>query len=390
MTAPPCSFAPSLYRHGGDVSPVTARPRPVYGEAMKQLLALALLVLASAAPVLADEAPRQADFVIRDFHFRSGETLPQLRIHYRTLGAPRRDAAGRIVNAVLILHGTGGSGAQFIRPQFSGELFGPGQLLDTTRYFIILPDDIGHGASSKPSDGAHMRFPRYDYADMVEAEHRLVTEGLGVQQLRLIMGTSMGCMHAFMWAETWPQGARALMPLACLPAPIAGRNRLWRQMVIDTIKADPAWRGGDYQAQPPAGVREAEDILVIAGSAPHQMHQSLATNAEVDADLAGPVAHARGELDANDLIYALDSSRDYDPSAGLESITAPIMWINSADDFINPPELGIAERLAPRIPHGRFVLLPVSANTHGHGTHTWAVAWKGYLADLLARSEPSA
>jgi homoserine O-acetyltransferase/O-succinyltransferase len=353
---------------------------------MKTLIALALSLAAAASAALAQPEPRQADFVIHDFAFRSGERLPQLKIHYRTLGEARRDASGRIVNAVLILHGTGGSGTQFLRPQFAGELFGPGQLLDTSRYFIILPDDIGHGDSSKPSDGARMRFPKYDYADMVEAEHRLVTDGLGVAQLRLIMGTSMGCMHAFMWAETWPKAERAVMPLACLPASISGRNRLWRRMVIEAIEADPAWRGGDYQTQPPAGLREAEDLMVIAGSAPHQMRKSLPTNAAVEAYIDGTIAKSRAELDANDLIYQVDSSRDYDPSAGLESIQAQVMWVNSADDFINPPELGLAEQLVKRIPHGRFVRLPVSDNTHGHSTHTWAVAWKTYLADLLASS----
>jgi homoserine O-acetyltransferase len=358
---------------------------------MIKLLAALMTCALAGGTALAQDGPaawpvRQADFVLHDFAFRSGEHLAELRIHYRTLGAPRRDAAGRIVNAVLILHGTGGSGAQFLRPQFAGELFGPGQLLDVQRYFIILPDDIGHGASSKPSDGAHMRFPHYGYVDMVEAEHALVTRGLGVEQLRLVMGTSMGCMHAFQWAETWPQSSRAFMPLACLPTALVGRNRLWRRMVIEAIEADPAWRGGDYASQPAAGVREAEDILTIAGSAPHQMQKALPTPEAVDADLTGPLAAARAALDANDLIYALDSSRDYDPSARLEAITAPVMWVNSADDFINPPELGIAERMAPRIAHGRFVLLPISPLTHGHGTHTWAVAWKDRLAALLEQS----
>jgi homoserine O-acetyltransferase len=347
------------------------------------LLATLLAAQAPAAPPL---APAEADFVIPDFHFRTGETLPSLRIHYRTLGEPRRDRDGRIVNAVLILHGTGGTGAQFLRPQFAGELFGPGQPLDTARWFIILPDDIGHGGSSKPSDGARMRFPHYDYADMVEAEHALVARGLGVTRLRLLMGTSMGCMHAFMWAETWPQASAAVMPLACLPAPIAGRNRLWRRMVIAAIEADPAWRGGDYASPPAAGLREAEDLLAIAGAAPHQMRKTLATNADVDAYMAGPLAQARAALDANDLIYALDASRDYDPSPRLEAIVAPVLWVNSADDFINPPELGLAEQLAPRIARGRFVLLPVSPATHGHGTHTWAAAWKDRLITLLAES----
>lgn len=366
--------------------PVAGSEDAGYGLAMKTLIALALSFATAASAVLAQPAPRQADFTIRDFAFKSGERMPELRIHYRTLGEPRRDASGKIVNAVLILHGTGGSGAQFLRPQFAGELFGPGQLLDVSRYYIILPDDIGHGGSSKPSDGMRMRFPRYDYADMVDAEHRLVTEGLGVAKLRLIMGTSMGCMHAFMWAEAWPQAERAVMPLACLPAALVGRNRLWRRMLIDAIEADPAWRGGDYQVEPPAGLREAEDILVIAGSAPHQMRKSLPTNEAVEAYIDGTIARSRAELDANDLIYQVDSSRDYDPSPALGSIEAQVTWVNSADDFINPPELGLAPDLATRIPHGRFFLLPVSSVTHGHGTHTWAVAWKSYLADLLARS----
>jgi homoserine O-acetyltransferase len=359
---------------------------------MIRILAAVLALFALAASARAEAPapplePREADFVIKDFQFRSGESLPQLRLHYRTLGMPRRDASGAIVNAVLILHGTGGSGAQFLSPQFADELFHPGQLLDVGRFFLILPDDIGHGGSSRPSEGAHMRFPKYDYADMVEAEHRLVVEGLGVKQLRLLVGTSMGCMHAFLWAETWPQGARALMPMACLPAPLVGRNRLWRRMVIEAIEADPAWQGGDYGAQPTAGVREAEDLLVIAGGAPHQMQVQLGSIEAIEAYMTGPEAKARGTVDANNLIYALDASRDYDPSSGLERITAPVMWINSADDFINPPELGIAEKMAPRMKRGRFVLLPISAATHGHGTHTWAAAWRPYLAQLLAESE---
>ena len=328
----------------------------------------------------------QADFSLHDFHFQSGETLPLLRIHYRTLGSPHRDPAGRIDNAVLVLHGTGGSGTQFLRPQFAGELFGPGQPLDAGKYFIVLPDDIGHGNSSKPSDGLRARFPHYDYDDMVRAEHALVTDGLGVRQLRMVMGTSMGCMHTFLWGEKWPEASRALMPLACLPVAIAGRNRIWRRMVIEGIEADPAWRGGDYQSEPAQGLRTAKDILVIAGSAPRQMQKTMPTPTDVDRYMTGTLAKAYDDLDANDLIYQVDSSRDYDPSADLQKITAPVMWVNSADDFINPPELGVAEQEAPRLPHGRFVLLPVSDLTHGHGTHTWAAAWKSYLVALLAES----
>jgi homoserine O-acetyltransferase len=370
------------------------------GVALALGLGLASAALAqpapAAAPLPAYGEPQEADFVMRDFHFRSGETLPELRLHYWTFGTPTRDASGRITNAVLILHGTGGNGHSLIRPQFAGELFGPGQLLDDSRYFIILPDDIGHGKSSKPSDGMHMRFPRYDYADMVEAEHRLVTEQLGISRLRLIMGTSMGCMHAFMWGEIYPQGMDALMPLACTPDPIAGRNRLWRRMVIDVIEHDPAWNGGDYTSEPVEGLRGAEDLQIIAGSAPQQMLKALPNNAEVDAylkhnmdlDLGGPGADPKDLIDADDLIYQVDSSRDYDASANIEAIEAPVMWINSADDFINPPELPIANREAPRLKKGRFVLLPIGPNTHGHGTHTWAVAWKDYLYQLLEESGP--
>jgi homoserine O-acetyltransferase len=329
---------------------------------------------------------RETDFVLHDFRFQSGERLPELRLHYRTLGAPVRDTSGRVTNAVLILQGTGGSGAQFLRPQFAGELFGPGQLLDAQKYFIILPDDIGHGASSKPSDGLRARFPHYDYDDMVRAEHALVTEGLGIGQLRLVMGTSMGCMHSFMWAEMWPGAERAVMPLACLPIAIAGRNRLWRRMIIKEIQRDPAWNGGEYKSEPSHSLSAAADILAIAGSAPAAMQKTMSSPAAVDRYIDGPLAESTAALDANDLIYQIDSSRDYDPSAGMESIQAAVMWVNSADDFINPPELGIAEREAARIRLGRFVLLPISDLTHGHGTHTWASAWKGYLAELLART----
>ncbi len=338
----------------------------------------------AAAPVF---ATHEGDFVIADFHFASGETLAKLKLHYMTLGTPTRNAAGAVTNAVLILHGTGGSGKQFLAPQFAGELYRPGQPLDARRYFIILPDDIGHGESSKPSDRMRAAFPRYGYADMVEAEHALVTRGLGVAHLRLIMGTSMGCMHAFMWGERWPGGLDALMPLACLPVAIAGRNRLWRSMIVEAIKSDPAWMGGAYAVQPRQGLIAAADILAIAGSAPAQMQKAMPTAAVSGAWLKAYLARILPELDANDLIYQVESSRDYDPSADLDKIAAPVMWINSADDFINPPELGIAEREAAKLRRGRFVLLPIGEATHGHGTRTWAAAWKAYLVELLKQSE---
>ncbi len=356
-------------------------------------IALFLCVVAGGAWAAADPpaghdwpGPVSADFSIPDFTFGSGEHLAALRIHYMTIGAPHRNARGEIDNAVLILHGTGGSGAQFLRPFFADELYGKGQPLDASRYFIILPDDIGHGGSSKPSDGLHARFPHYDYADMVAAEHALVTRGLGIHKLRLVMGTSMGCMHAFMWGETYPDEVQALMPLACLPTAIVGRNRLWRDMLVDAITSDPAWNGGDYQIEPVQGLTTAEDILTLAGSAPLVMQRQFDTPEKVEAYIRGPVAAARRAVDANDLIYQVESSRDYDPSPRLEAIRAPVMWVNSADDFINPPELGIAQALAPRLARGTFVLLPISPLTHGHGTHTWAAAWKDRLIALLAES----
>ena len=328
----------------------------------------------------------EGDFVLHDFKFRSGEQLAQLRLHYRALGKPARDAAGHVTNAVLLLHGTGGSGEQFLAPQFAGELFGPGQPLDLTRFFIIAPDGIGHGHSSKPSDGMHAHFPQYDYDDMVAAQHLLLTEGLAVDHLRLLFGTSMGCMHSFVWGETYPSFADALMPMACLPVQIAGRNRVWRKMLMDAIRNDPDWKDGEYRVEPKQALRTAQDLLIIAGSAPVLMQKQLATRDAADNYVAESVEPLVAGLDANDLLYQVNASRNYDPSLRLEEITAPVMWINSADDFINPPELGIAEKQGARLKNSKFVLLPISEETRGHGTHTWAIAWKQYLIQLLAQT----
>jgi homoserine O-acetyltransferase len=337
------------------------------------------LLVAAALPVRAAES----DFIVRDFRFRSGEARPELRLHVLTLGSPARDARGAITNAVLILHGTGGSGRQFLAPQFAGELYGPGAPLDTTRYYVVLPDGIGHGRSSKPSDGFRMRFPRYTYDDMVAAHHRLLTEHLGVRHLRLVMGTSMGGMHTWVWGETHPEFMDALMPLACQPVAIVGRNRLWRSMLMDAIRSDPDWKGGEYTSSPRAGLREAAGLLILAGSAPIQMQNTLATRDSVDRFLERSLATRMAALDANDLLYQVDASRNYDPSPGLERIQAPVVFVNSADDFINPPELGIAEREIRRVKRGRFVLLPASEQTRGHGSHTWAALWKHHLEGLL-------
>jgi homoserine O-acetyltransferase len=329
--------------------------------------------------------PAEADYVIHNFKFRSGETLPELRMHYATYGSPQRDANGRVTNAVMVLHGTGGSGQQFVRAEFAGELFGAGQLLDSSKYFIILPDNVGHGKSSKPSDGLHARFPHYDYDDMVAAQHALLTDGLKVDHLRLLMGTSMGCMHSWVWLETYPSFMDAAMPLACLPVQIAGRNRVWRKMLMDSIRTDPGWNNGEYKQQPRA-IYTALDLLLIAGSSPLQMQAKYPTRDQADDYLADYIKTRATNLDANDLLYAVDASRNYDPSPKLEQIVAPVMFVNSADDFINPPELGIAEREITRVKGGRFALLPISEQTRGHGTHTIAAVWKQYLGQLLTES----
>jgi homoserine O-acetyltransferase len=338
----------------------------------------------SSAPV-----PHEADFVIHNFRFQSGETLPEVRMHYTTFGSPMKDARGRTTNAILVLHGTSGTGHQFLRPIFAGVLFGPGQLLDANKYYIILPDNIGHGKSSKPSDGMHAHFPQYDYADMVSLQHELVEKGLGVDHLRLVMGTSMGCMHSWIWGETYPTEMDALMPLACLPVQIAGRNRIWRKMVINGIRQDPEWKNGDYSSEPLTALEVSADFLLIAGSAPLQMQQELPTRDATDKYLEETIKRIRADLDANDFLYAVNASRDYDPSSKLGLIQAPVMFINSADDFINPPELGIAEREIKQVKKGRFVLLPTSEKTHGHGTHTWAAVWQQYLKELLDQSSPA-
>lgn len=351
------------------------------------LLASGPLAVAQNAANASPQWPtHEGDFVVRNFHFRDGETLQNLRLHYTTLGTPERDAQGRVTNAVLIMHGTGGTGHQFLRPVFAGVLFGPGQLLDSSKYFIILPDDIGHGKSSKPSDGLRMHFPKYDYADMVQGEYDLVTEGLHVNHLRLVMGTSMGCMHTWMWGERHPQFMDALMPLACLPVQIAGRNRMTRKMITDLIQGDPTWDEGNYKSEPINGLRAAVDVEMLMVSAPLYWQTKYPTRDDADTFLETSLTDRLKGLDANDMLYAFNASRDYDPSPELGKITAPLVAVNSADDFVNPPELHIDEKLILKVPHGRFVLLPITDETRGHGTHTLAAIWRNYLAELLTES----
>jgi homoserine O-acetyltransferase len=347
------------------------------------LFAVAAVSLGRAAQY---PAPLEAEFVLHDFKFRSGETLPELRVHFRTLGTPQRDATGRVTNAVLIMHGTTGSGAQFLAPVFANELFGPGQPLDAAKYFIILPDGIGHGNSSRPSDGLHAKFPHYGYLDMVDAQYRLLTEGLQVNHLRLVMGTSMGGMHTWLWGELHPDFMDALMPLASLPTQIAGRNRAWRRLAIDAIRHDPEWQGGEYKTQPQS-LRTGAEMLYLMSSNPVLRQAEAPTLAKADAALDAFVANYFKTGDANNYLYALEASYDYDPNPGLEKILAPLLAVNSADDLINPPELGILEREIKRVPHGRAVVIPLSDQTRGHGSHTVAALWKNELLRLLAETE---
>ncbi len=380
--------------------------RGLPGAALLLLLATGATAPAAAQPAQAQplQAPPQAqplqsplpaglrslegDYVIPNFRFASGEALPELRLHFTTLGKARRDEHGRVTNAVLLLHGIGSSGRSFLAPRFAGVLFGKGQLLDATRYYIIIPDAIGHGASSKPSDGLHAHFPQYNYEDMVSAQYALLTQSLSVDHLRLILGTSMGCMHTFLWTEHYPGFMDAAMPLACLPVPIAGRDRVWRDLVMDSIRTDPEWLDGEYRSEPMQALHAAAGFLLIAGSAPIQMQAALPTRDAADEFLKVYLDREIPELDANDLLYQIGASRDYDASVGLEKIQARLTWINSADDFINPPDLGIAEPEVKKIKNARFILLPASDQTHGHGTHNWPAVWQQYLGELLAATQP--
>ncbi len=318
-------------------------------------------------------APKEADFVLHGFQFHDGGRMPDLKIHYTTFGTLHGD------NAVLIMHGTGGTGHQFVSDRFAGVLFGPGQLLDASRYFIVLPDGIGHGRSSKPSDGLNEKFPHYDYDDMVTADYRLLTEGLGVKHLRLVMGTSMGGMQTWMWGEKYPDFMDALMPLASAPVQIAGRNRFFRRMMIDALRNDPV-----------NGLRTAIYILTIMTSSSLQLQKDAPTRDQAD-KLFDETIQKRMQANPSgiDLLYQVDSSRNYNPEPDLEKIRAPLIAINSADDVVNPPELGILERTIERVKHGRFVLLPITDQTRGHGTHSLPAIWQEYLAELLKMSEPA-
>lgn len=346
------------------------------------MLVVILLAARGAAAQAPFPAPVERDFVARDVRFESGETAPVITLHYRTIGTPRKDADGVVRNAVLILHGTGGSGGGFVSPGYAGLLFGTGQLLDAGRYFIILPDNVGHGQSSKPSDGQHMRFPRYRYTDMVRLQHRLVTEGLGLSHLRLVMGTSMGAMHAWMWGYMYPTFADGLVPLASNPVEIAGRNRVWRKLLVDAIVNDATWQGGEY-TEPPKGMANALGFLLMATSTPRLWQKDFGTAKAADAWLADQITTRLKTTDANDTIYHFRASEDYDPSPHLDQITAPLLAINSGDDFVNPPELPMMQALIGKVKRGKFVLIPASDETRGHGTHSRPQVFGPHLAEFL-------
>ena len=328
--------------------------------------------------------PTEGDWTLRNFQFATGEMLSELKLHYITIGNPRRDPSGKVVNAVLILHGTGGTGKGFLTDAFAGRLFGPGQLLDGATHYIILPDSIGHGKSTKPSDEMRMSFPRYTYDDMVRVQYLLLTEGLGVNHLRLVLGTSMGAMHTWLWGETYPDFMDAMMPLASAPVAIAGRNWMQRQMRIDCIKSDPAWNGGNYTEQPALGLKCAGFIRTLMTSGALRLQRQYSTRESVigmlEKDDPAPA-------DANDIIYEMEASRSYNPAPQLDRIKASLMAINSADDEINPPELGILEKEIREVKRGRFVLLPITEETRGHSTHSLPAIWGKYLAELLEESK---
>jgi homoserine O-acetyltransferase len=354
-------------------------------KSMRRSLALSF-ILAAALGAANFPEPVESDWTAKNFRFTTGEVLPELRLHYSTIGKPVRDDNGTVRNAVLIMHGTTGSGKGFLSEQFGGHLFGPGQLLDATKYYIILPDAVGHGKSSKPSDGLHMRFPKYTYDDMVRADYLLLTEALGVNHLRLVMGTSMGAMHTWVWGEMYPDFMDALMPLASQPVEIAGRNRMLRKMIVNAIEQDPEWSDGEYSKPPVHGLTAAMYVMSIMTSSPLQLQKRFPTRESADENLGKTIDERVTRQDANDMIYAYESSRFYNPEPNLGKIKAPLLAINSADDQVNPPELGIGEREIKKVKRGRFILIPIGDATRGHGTHSIPAIWGKHLAELLAES----
>jgi homoserine O-acetyltransferase len=339
------------------------------------------LVLAGLLHAATYPAPVEGDWTVRDFHFHSGESLPEVRLHYTTVGAPTGQP-------VLILHGSNASGRGFLNDAFAGELFGPGQPLDAATHYIILPDGIGSGKSSKPSDGLRAKFPRYTYEDQVRAQYRLVTEHLGVHHLRVVIGNSMGGMHAWMWGVTYPDAMEVLAPMASMPVEVAGRNWMMRRMLIDAIRNDPEWNGGNYTSQPRGFLRAQAYFGLATSGGTQALYRAAPTREKADEYIDRQLAQRAGAAaDANDVLYTYEASRDYNPSPDLEKIRARVLAVNSADDERNPPELGVMEREIQRVKNGRYVLIPAGPETRGHGTTGSAKLWKRYLEELLAAHE---
>ena len=329
---------------------------------------------------------RDANFTIRDFRFGNGETMPELRLHYITLGTAKRNAQGEITNGIVLLHGTSGSGQNWLLPTLAGELFGKGQPLDASENFIIIPDSIGVGGSSKPSDGLKGKFPHYRYHDIVEAEHRLVIEGLGIHHLRMVMGSSMGGMQTWMWGEMYPDLMDGLVPIASMPIQISGRNWINRRIRIEAIKHDPEYHDGNYEKNPTHWIYTSPSGAMSTESA-WQIQQSAPTRDAGDAMYRKLVEDA-AKNDANNTLYGIEAVMDYDPSKDLEKIKAHLMAINFADDEANPPDLHVLEPAVKRIAHAQYVLIPGSEKTHGHYTHLRAAIWKSHLADFMKQLPP--
>lgn len=327
--------------------------------------------------------PKEGDYVTHDFRFSDGQVLPDVKLHYTTLGTPQHDASGKVTNAVLILHGTNRAGRVWLTPTFAGVLFGSGQLLDASKYYLILPDQLGAGLgkSTKPSDGLRGKFPHYDYSDMIKASQILLAEGLGVNHLHLLVGASMGCMEGFMWAEASPDDMDAMLLLSCLPVEVASRNRMVRKIMVDDIRLDPGWKNGDYTEQP-YGLRAALGHLLVVGSAPTRWQKEYPTAKAADKYVNDYIEQNMKTTDANDFMYQYDASRNFDASKGLDKITAKVLLINPQEDFWNPAELGIAEEEIKKVKNGKFVLLSFP-ESYGHYTFFQAAAWQKYFADFM-------
>ncbi len=328
----------------------------------------------------------EADFILKNYRFASGEVLPELKLHYRTIGVPQRDAAGKIVNGVLLLQGNTGTGANWLRPELADELFAPGEPLDARHYFIIMQDAIGRGGSSKPSDGLRGNFPHYRYRDMVDSGYRLVTEHLGVGHLRLVIGSSMGGMHAWMWAEAYPDLMDGVIPISCQPVEISGRNWLGRRAAAEAIRHDPDWNNGFYDKNPRHYIYSAAGNFNV--ESPTRIQEMAPTLAAANALYEKRLEEAaRG--DANDQLWAIEAIMDYNPEPDLDKIEAKVMLINDAEDHANPPHLGTVERAMKRVKHGRYVLIPPGPDTHGHFSHFYARLWKPYLIEFMATLGPA-